>query len=418
MSLFGLFESRANLESPSTPISSSSILSYFGGGSHVTGKEVTETTSMRMSAVWRCANLLSSVPASLPLGVYRRGTLEPVTTSRNSDAKSPIEDLNPEISDYDLWRLSYLHRALWGNAYFQKIYSAQSGVLKQLWPIHPDRVRVALINGEKVFAVQDENGTEHLLTSRDILHFPGLGYDGITGMSVISHAAQAISLGLSAEEHGARVFSSGSLMSGILSTDQKLQPSDAERLKQRWHDKITGLRNAQDIAVLDSGASFTPVSMPHTDAQFLESRHFEVEEIARFFGVPMFLMMATEKQSNWGTGLAQQSTGFVMYDLHPTWLKPTEENVTKQLLSNRQYARYNVSGLLRGDAETRSDFYQAMIQSSVYSINEVREMEAMPPIEDGDIHLQPLNYAPLGTVSAENAPEEQGEQGGRPEEGE
>jgi HK97 family phage portal protein len=231
-----------------------------------------------------------------------------------------------------------------------------------------------------------------------MLHIPGLGYDGITGCSPVRLASQGIGLAQAAEKSAARLFGSGNMIGGVLQTEQRLDPDQAARLKERWKAKMSGVHNSHEVAVLDSGASFKPVQMPNTDAQFLESRQFQVTEIARMFGVPPFLLMSTEKSTSWGTGLEQQAQGWVTFDLNPTWLTPTEQRVTKELLPRALYANYQMGGLLRGDSAARATFYRAMRDIGAYSANDIRALEEMPPLaENGDVYLQPMYMAPLGS---------------------
>jgi HK97 family phage portal protein len=163
--------------------------------------------------------------------------------------------------------------------------------------------------------------------------------------------------------------------------------------------KVSGYQNSHEIAVLDSGAAFHPVAMPNKDAQFLESREFQVVEIARMFGVPLFLLMETAKSTSWGTGLEQQALGWVTFDLGPMWLTPTEQRVTKELLPANEYASYRLTKLLRGDSAARATFYRAMRDVGAWSANDILDHEDMPPLPgpEGDLRLQPLYMAPLGT---------------------
>ncbi|TMR11741.1 phage portal protein [Nonomuraea turkmeniaca] len=405
MSLFGLFESRSP-ENPQIPLTSSALLDWLGGPVNASGKQVTEKSSLAFSAVWRCTALISGVSSALPLHVYQDGTHDRVT--------SPLlKNPHPELTALELWRLTFVHRALWGNAYLQKVRD-QGGRVRELWPVTPDRVQVererptdANPSGKK-FWVTDDWGAVHERTPMQILHMPGMGYDGVCGVSPVRAAQQAIGLGLAAEEYGARLFGSGNLMSGILQTEQRLTPDQADQLKQRWKAKMSGLDKAHDVAVLDSGASFQQVSMPAKDSQFLESRTFEVEEIGRWFGVPAFLLGLTSKSTSWGTGLEQQAIGWVKFDLHPTWLAPAEQRITKELLGASVEARYKIEGLLRGDSAARSQFYNVMRQVGAFSANDIRDLEDLPPIPDGDVRLQPMNMVPLGTE-----PDDQDE-GGQP----
>ncbi len=394
-SLFGMFE-RRSLENPSIPLTPSALMEWLGeSGQGDAGVNVTARGSLAMSAVWRATALISGVSAALPLKAYETGTR---TTRRSLMLENPHPDMTP----LEFWRLSYVHRCLWGNFYAQKVRN-RGGQLQWLQPIGPDRVRVAKVRPSaanpsgKLFDIQMEDGKHDVFTPSDIFHVPGMGYDGLTGCSPIRVASQGIGLGLAAETYGARLFGSGNLMSGILQTEQRLQQSDAEALQKKWQAKVAGLGRSHEVAVIDSGAKFQSLTMPNTDAQFLESRRFQTSEVGRFFGVPPFLMGDTEKSTSWGTGLEQQATGWVKFDLNPQWLAPTEQRITKELTGPGIDAKYTVQGLLRGDSTARSNFYNVMRTVGALSANDIRELEDMPGIgPDGDTFLQPLNMAPLG----------------------
>jgi HK97 family phage portal protein len=405
VSLFGLFERRASVESPSVPLTASSLTTLLAGPPSESGVAVTETTALHMPAVWRAVSVIANVSAALPLHTYRLGTKDRVTVKL-------LDDPHPELTKFELWRLLYVHRLLWGNAYAQKIRN-NAGAIVQLWPVRPDRVRVDREKpsegnpGGKVFWVRDDEGVVHRRTSREILHLPALGYDGLTGCSPIRAAAEGIGLGLAAERSAAKLYGSGNMISGVLQTEQRLTAEQAAQLKAAWTAKLSGSQAAHDIAVLDSGASFHPVTMPYKDSQFLESRQFQITEIARMFGVPLYLLMETQKSTSWGTGLEQQAQGFVTWDLAPTWLTPTEQRVSKELLPSTQYAKYQLGGLLRGDSQARAVFYRAMRDTGAFSANDILDLEELPRIEgpEGDMRLQPMSMAPLGSdpTAAEGA---------------
>ncbi|MEU7376546.1 phage portal protein [Streptomyces albidoflavus] len=404
MSLFGLFERRASVENPKVPLTSESLLSLLGGSPGVSGVAVTETSSLRMPAVWRAVSVIANVSAALPLHTYVAGTKDRATVAL-------LDDPHPELTRFELWRLLYVHRLLWGNAYAQKIRNG-AGVVVQLWPVRPDRVKVDREPstednpGGKVFWVKDDQGRRVRLTSREILHLPALGYDGVTGCSPVRAAAEGIGLGIAAEKAAAELYGSGNMISGILQTEQRLTREQAASLKAAWSAKLSG-GSALDIGVLDSGASFQPVTMPYKDSQFLESRQFQVTEVSRMFGVPPFLLMSTEKSTSWGTGLEQQAQGFVTWDLAPTWLTPTEQRVTKELLDpTRQYAKYQLGGLLRGDSSARATFYRAMRDTGAFSADDIRDLEDLTPLggREGNMRLQPMYMAPLGSDPTATAP--------------
>lgn len=408
MSLFGLFESRANPNDPAVPLTSSVLLDWLGtGGANDAGVQVNQTSAMNLSAVYRAVDLVSSVAAALPLIAYRTGTKQP--------APAPLlANPHPDLTPYELWKLTYVHRLLWGNAYL-RVVTAASGQMRQLWPIHPSRVQVKEVTPTervpegKVFIVDSVDSEP--LTAKEIFHLPGMSYDGLAGVSVIRHAAQSMGLALAAEKYGASFFGRGSLLSGILKTASKLDRGVARSLLEEWRAAKTGIETAHDVAVLDQGLEFQPLTMPHDDAQFLESRQFQAEEIARWFGVPPFLLMLTEKSTSWGTGLEQQTLAWLMYSLHPTWLAPTEQRVTRRLTVPGVEVRYKVRELLRGDSTARAQFYRTMRELGVYSSDDIRDEEDLPPLPDGigTEYWQPANMMPLGTSPAAAPTNTQGE---------
>lgn len=397
MSLFGLFESRDTIQNPLVPITSASLLDLLGGTVVEAGVSVTPETALEMSAVYRAVTLVSSVAAAMPLVTYKKGTKDPQRSTL-------LDDPHPDLTPFEFWRLSYAYRCLWGNSYSQKVRDG-AGRIKWLYPIHPASVRVGKAKpieanpSGKVFEITTGEGPV-TKTPNEILHIPGFGYDGICGVSPVRLAAQGIGMALAAERYSGKLFGSGNLMSGILQTEQRLTQDQAETIQSRWKAKVSGLAKAHETVVLDNGAKFQQLTMPSADAELLASRHFEVVEMARYFGVPPFLMMETERSTSWGTGLEQQSLGFVRYDLHPQWLAPTEQRITKELTGAGTEVRYNLDTLLRGDSAARGVFYNMMRQVGAFSANDIREREDLPPIEDGDTYLQPANMQPLGTIPA------------------
>lgn len=408
--LFGLFRS---VENPALPLTSTRLLELIGAGQDTdAGVSVTPEGSLAMSSVWRATSLISSLGGALPLHVYDGDT--------NLRAPSQLLDNpHPDLTPYELWKLSYVHRCLWGNYYAQKIRD-NAGRIRWLYPMSPWKVKVGKarrpVEGNptgKVFEFTGDDGQQTVLTPHDVLHIPGLGYDGVCGVSPVRAAAQAIGLALAAEKSAAKLFGSGNMLSGILQTEQRLTQEQAETLQDRWRAKFAGADRAHSVAVLDSGAEFQSMTMPSSDAQMLESRDFEVTELARYFGVPPYLMFQTARSTSWGTGIEQQATGFVKFDLHPQWLAPTEQRVTKELLLGQKRAKYALEGLLRGDTKSRAEFYRVMREVGAFSANDIRELEDRPPVEGGDTYLQPMNMLPLGTeVDAAGDPKAGGGGGG------
>lgn len=298
MSLFRFPERRSTLENPQFPLTSAALVDFTAGPSSDSGVRVTPEKSLQMSAVWRAVTLLSGVLGSTPLGIYGLGTFV-------RQQSVLLDDPHPDMTPFELWRWSYVSRLLWGNSYMQKVRDG-AGRLNYLYPIPAARVKVGRVAmtaanpAGKIFQVTNDAGHPVPMTSYEIFHIPGFGYDGVCGVSPIRMATQAIGLGMAAEEYGARFFGNGSLMSGVLQTEQRLDQPQADALKNRWQAKVGGLRNSHEVAILDAGAKFQSMTIPNVDAQFLESRIFQIGEIERFFGVPPFLLMDTEKSTSWG----------------------------------------------------------------------------------------------------------------------
>lgn len=393
----------SSLENPLRPLTSSSLVDWLVGPTPDSGVNVTERTALGMPAVYRAVALLSGTVASLPLHAYKDGPGD----SREKVKDALLESPHPDLTRFEWLELGMVHNLTWGNTYFRKLKD-EAGNLRELWPIEPSRVKVGRAkNGHKVYAVstsdlgtaagldtgQDLEGRLPL-TDEEILHVPGLGYDGTIGLSPIGLARQGISLALAAEKYGAKLFGSGNLLTGILTTDQKLSMEQADAIKARWKAQHSGMAAAHDIGVLGQGTKFQSITVPPEDAQFIESRRFQIAEVARIYGVPPHLLMDTERSTSWGTGIEEQSLGFVVYTLRP-WLLRFEQRLTR-LLPTDVYARFSVEGLLRGDSEARAAFYTAMWQLGAFSTNDVRRLEEMPPVEGGDVRYRPLNMGELG----------------------
>lgn len=406
MSLLGqLFQPlAASVEDPTVPISSTALLDFLGIKGTASGVHVDEKTSLTMPAVWRAVNLLAGTAAALPIKAYKRGdeTLTPLASGQAFDL---LDNPHPDLVSFDFWELVYGQRLLWGNAYVLKLRN-RGGQLKELWPIHPSRVKVGRESeqGLKVYAVDGgDNAGGMTLHDTEIMHLPGFGYDGICGVSPIRMARQGIGLAMAAEEYGAKLFGSGSLATGILQTDQRLKPEQADALQSRWKRKAAGLHNAHEAVVLDAGVKFFQLTIPPEDAQFLESRKFQVVEIARMFGIPPHMLMDVDGSTSWGSGISEQTLGFVIYSLQ-NWLIRTEQRVTQILKPQNVYSKYSLAGLLRGDPKTRAAFYTALFNLGVLSTNDIRRFEEMAPVEGGDVRYRPLNMGELGKPNPEPAP--------------
>ena len=364
------------------------------------GISVTPNSSLGMPAVWRAVNLIAGSCGSLPFHVYQR-TADVREQVDDGPAADLLDSPHPDMSPFEFWELVYAHMLLWGDAYLLKV-PGESGFTEQLWPIHPARVERGRAPSDlsKVYRIDGRN--DDPLTDVEILHIPGFGYDGIGGVSPIKLARQGIALAQAAEAYGAKLFGSGSLASGILKTDRRLNDDQAESLKKRWQAANSGVDHAHEIAVMDSGASFQQLSIPPEDAQFIESRKFQIQEIARMFGVPPHMLGEVDSSTSWGSGIEQQGIGFIVYTLRP-WITRVEQRMTRLVreVDPTFRARYSLEGLLRGDTASRYASYATGRQWGWLSVNDVRALEELPPVAGGGEYISALNMAPIGGQSTE-----------------
>ena len=380
-------EQRATLENPAVPITDKTVSEWFGATPVHAGVTVNEKTALGLIAVYRCVELIAGTCAALPLKAYRSETRERV-------AAPVLDDPHPELTAFEVWETTYASLLLWGNAYFRKLRDG-TGRIRHLWPIHPSRVDVDLVAptatnpGGKVFVIVDKDGKRQPYTSFEVLHIPGMGYDGRVGLSRIQVARQAIGVGMAAEEYAGRFFGSGTHMSGILTSDTNIDQKQADAIKERWRQKVGGLSKAHEIAVIGN-AKFQAVSIPAKDAELLASRQYTKGEIATLFGLPPHAIGDVEKSTSWGTGIEQQKIGMVQFTLQPSYLTRVEQRLTKEVLLNPGvYAEYTVEGLLRGDAAARAAFYEAMVRIRAMNPNEVRARENLQPYDGGDEFINP-----------------------------
>ena len=385
----------ASIESPQVSISSAEVGLLFGGETVSAGVQVTEERALGLPAVFRAVNVVAGTIASLPIHAFRdstTGARTPVASSH--PAAKLLATPHPDMTQFELWETVLTHMILWGNAYLWLRRDALGRVV-ELWPIHPSRMRAGRTSDLKKVYKLDGGDVE--LDDTRILHLPAFGYDGVCGVSPVRLAREGLGLAMAAEQYGARLFGSGSLATGVLQTDQRLTQDQADALQVRWRAKRSGLNSAHETIVLDAGAKWTQMSIPPGDAQFLESRSFQVSEIARMFGVPPHMLMDTEKVTSWGTGIEQQSIGFVVYTLR-TWIIRIEQRLSRILSPQPVYAHITVEGLLRGDSAQRAAFYKQMFDMGAYNTDEIRALEEMGPVPGGDVRYRPLNMGVLGTT--------------------
>ena len=393
MSIFsGLFKSR---DKPKNNTAGSSYR-FFTGGS-TAGKNVTERSAMQMTAVYSCVRVLSEAVAGLPLHVYKYRSDGGKEKALNHPLYFLLHDEpNPEMTSFVFRETLMTHLLLWGNAYAQIIRNGKGEVVA-LYPLMPNRMTVDRDENRRLYykyyrgndeAIRSKE-YEIILSPYDVLHIPGLGLDGRVGYSPIAMAKNAIGLAIATEEYGAKFFANGAAPSGVLEHSGTLKNPD--KVRESWNATFGGSHNANKVAVLEEGMKYTPISISPEQAQFLETRKFQINEIARIFRVPPHMVGDLEKSSF--SNIEQQSLEFVKYTLEP-WLVRWEQSMVRSLLTpseKREYfIKFNVDGLLRGDYASRMSGYATARQNGWMSANDIRELENLdriPAEEGGDLYL-------------------------------
>ncbi|PLX37004.1 MAG: phage portal protein [Hyphomicrobiales bacterium] len=351
----------------------------------IAGPSVTADSAMRVAAVYACIRIIAGAVANLPLSVMRR-----------------IDDkTREEASDHPLWRIlrkrpnrwqtpsqfkrmMQAHLLLRGTAY--AMISRSRGMVQEIIPLHPDRVTCKQADDfSLVYEYRRKDGGVTILKQAEVMHLVGLSLDGVHGVSVLEYARETVGLSLAMEQHGASTFKNGLRPSSVLKHPKHLGKEGQEFLRASLEAFRSGGDSEGKSLILEEGMDIAKLSMTAEDAQWIESRKFTRADIAMFFGVPPHMLGDTEKTTSWGSGIEQQSIGFVTYTLEDhltTW----EESADRDLVSESDkgiYTRFNRKALVRGDIKSRQAYYVAMLTWGVLSPDEVRALEDQNPRPDG-----------------------------------
>ena len=392
-SLFGFGQARDK------PVDKAADAGYsFLFGRTTSGKPVNERTAMQTTAVYACVRILAEAVASLPLHVYEY---------QDDGGKKLVHDHplyyllhdepNPEMTSFVFRETLMSHLLIWGNAYAQIIRDGAGRVLG-LYPLLPDKMDVQRDDRGNIYYVYSRNSDENpmfkeygdiRLKAEDVLHIPGLGFDGLIGYSPIAMAKNAVGMTLACEEYGASFFANGANPGGVLEHPGVLK--DPSKVRESWNSVYRGVNNAHKIAVLEEGMKYQQIGIPPEEAQFLETRKFQINEIARLYRIPPHMVGDLDKSSF--SNIEQQSLEFVKYTLDP-WVIRWEQSLQRSLLlpgeKGKYFIKLNVDGLLRGDYQSRMNGYAVGRQNGWFSANDIREMENMNPIPDeegGSLYL-------------------------------
>ena len=366
-------------------------------GRTTSGKTVNERTALQTTAVYACVRILSETIASLPLHVYRYTEGGKTKDTEHALYTLLHDEPNPDMTSFVFRETLMSHLLIWGNAYAQ-ILRDRSGQVIGLYPLLPDQMRVHRSEKGKLFYVYNRYEEDNpnfqekgsiVLSQEEVLHIPGLGFDGLIGYSPIALAKNAVGMTLACEEYGASFFSNGANPGGVLEHPGILK--DPGKVRDSWNAVYQGTRNAHKVAVLEEGMSYKQIGIPPEEAQFLETRKFQINEIARLFRIPPHMVGDLEKSSF--SNIEQQSLEFVKYTLDP-WVVRFEQALKKSLLlpeeKKTHFIKFNVDGLLRGDYQSRMNGYAIGRQNGWLSTNDIRELEELnpiPPEEGGDLYL-------------------------------
>lgn len=392
-SLFGFGQARDK------PVDKAADAGYsFLFGRTTSGKPVNERTAMQTTAVYACVRILAEAIASLPLHVYEY---------QDDGGKKLVHDHplyyllhdepNPEMTSFVFRETLMSHLLIWGNAYAQIIRDGAGRVLG-LYPLLPDKMEVQRDDRGNIYYVYSRNSDENpmfkeygniKLKAEDVLHIPGLGFDGLIGYSPIAMTKNAVGMTLACEEYGASFFANGANPGGVLEHPGVLK--DPSKVRESWNSVYRGVNNAHKIAVLEEGMKYQQIGIPPEEAQFLETRKFQINEIARLYRIPPHMVGDLDKSSF--SNIEQQSLEFVKYTLDP-WVIRWEQSLQRSLLlpgeKGKYFIKLNVDGLLRGDYQSRMNGYAVGRQNGWFSANDIREMENMNPIPDeegGNLYL-------------------------------
>lgn len=383
---------RSSPENPSTSLSNPAAWLTGLFGTSKTGVQVSEDNALTFSAVYAAVRIISETIASIPLNVYQADG-----ETRVKAVGHPIQDLlakapNSVSSTFTFREAMAANLVLHGNAY-AKIEMNAAGRPTALIPLNPMKVEVKVVDGEKVYIFADK----HTYLDYEIIHFVGLSLNGLTGKSPLAMAREAVAIGLAAQEYGARFYSNGANAGGVITAPGRLNTEVVKRLRESWNRAQSGLGSSHSTAILEEGMKYEKIGLDPEAAQFLQSRKFQVNEIARIFRIPPSYLADLDNSST-KANVEQQAIQFVNDCITP-YVRRMEVELNRKLFREDEpnlYAYFDMTGLMRGDQKARYEAYATARQWGWLSVNDIRDLENLNPVEGGDIYLQPLNMVKSG----------------------
>lgn len=371
----------------------------FGSSGTDSGIRVTPETALTYSAVYAAVRCIAEAVSCLPLNLFERLPTGGKAPFRASPLHALLHDEpNPEMTSLQWREAAMAHLLLWGNSYSEIVRDLDGNVV-EIWPIDPTIVTPTRTESGELY--YDLNRGKSFITAANMLHIPGLSFDGISGMSPIALARQSIGLSMAVEQFGAGYFGRGARPGGVLTFPGQLSAEARSNLRRSFEELHAGGANSHRVALLEAGLKWEAIGVPPDDSQFLQSREFQVIEIARWFNLPPNKLKDLSKTSY--NSLEQMNISFAVDTLRP-WLVRWEQQLNRKVIRpkdrGRLFFEFNVDGILRGDLQSRYQSYSIARNWGWLSVNEIREKENLNPIDGGDVYMQPLNMQALGTDPA------------------
>jgi len=405
MGILSLLEARSRIENPQVPISQASVLEHFGIEATPAGVTVTHDRALGVTAFWCGVATIADTIAYLPIHVYERMP----NGGRRLATEHPVYGLlhdrpNPYMSPFTWKEIRAAHCITWGNSYAE-VQRDNAGRPIGLWPLLPDRTDAEVRDGVRRYWTQTDGARVFLADDR-VLHVPGLSYDGVRGYNVIRAHREALGMTIASNEYGARFFGNSGRPSGYIAHPGKPGVDERAQLREEWNQLHTGLTNAQRTAILWGGMKWEPMSVPPEEAQFLQTRELQIEEVARILRINPILLQHFTKATTWGSGIAQFLVAYAKFTIGP-WLVRDEDAMNYTLFTpeerGRFYVKYNINGLLRGDMKEQAEILEIKRRNGVVNADEWRELDEENPLPEGigKHYMMPLNMAPVEAVVPE-----------------
>lgn len=406
------FERRS--EELTVSLNDPALKNLWGMSSSVSGVNVTPENSLRISGWYAGIRIISSAIGKTPFITYKR-----LKVGRERAVDHPVYDIlhdqpNPLMTSMEFFSMSQAHLLLWGNS-FSLIERDGAGNVVALWPMHPSRVRIQIVNlaGSRMrifYYHYPEGGGEQQLPMDNVLHVRGLSSDGILGYSPVDLQREALGLAKVEEEYRARFFKNDARPGAIIEYPGKMSDQAFQRFKEDWQNTYGNLGGKYKVGFLEQGLKWHDVGVPPEAAEFIEGRKFQLEEIARILGVPLVLLQSTEKSTTWGSGVAEILRQFlegVLLDWFTTWAKRVNVSLFTPTERKTYFCEHELKNYLRGDPKTEAEVLQLMRRNAIINGNEWRSilnLNALPG-DLGEKYIIEANMTTMDKVGEEPEPE-------------